>query len=381
MTMMPSIQENTIATDMLPPSKLAQHAHAEQRSSHQERWSEANMQQAIKTWKLTDVEIEQLRTLKGALSDVDHFKCTPHEVVRYIRGPKGYDQAEPIFRGMIDWRQNCDEDIDNMLDHYKPPRALYEYAASSLLAGVDHDNDPVYLERAGEMDGYGFVTRYESSTMRNDVIWRRELTASGAWINDYEKKHGHLPRQITVVYDLKGLSSRHMKKGVGAFFKEAVGYTADKYYGVAKRMIIIRAPSIFRMVWRIVQTFFAPEVRAKMVFAGKDHLATLREYMDIDILPPCINPDGHGQAARGFPPSFEAGLIPDDFDDSDELCSYSGNTAYSSFSSADSELTSSTTSNSSVSGKPLLKGSLKMSKCGKLFHLDLSSLTVFHHHK
>ena len=209
---------------------------AQQQKTHAERWSEENVQRAIQVWNLNSDEEQQLRSLKDGLSDpaVDHFKNTPHELVRFIKGPKGPTKAEEIFRGMIDWRMTSEEDIDTLLDDYKPPRALYEYAASGLLQGVDHDGDPVYLERAGDMDGFGLCQRYEPDVLLKSVVWRRELTASGAWIDDYEKEHGHLPRQLNVIYDLKGLNSRHMKKGVGAFFKEAVAYTQDKYYGVSK---------------------------------------------------------------------------------------------------------------------------------------------------
>jgi hypothetical protein len=219
---------------LMPPSNRAEHTHESRHMSHSERWSESCVQEAINTWKLTGEETQQLQSLKTALADVDHFKSTPHDLVRYIRGPKGFAQAETLFRSMINWRLNSTENIDNMLDEYKPPRALYEYAPSGLLQGVDKDGDPVYLERAGDMDGFGFVTRYDSETMLRDVVWRRELTAHGAWVTDYVEDHGHLPRQITVVYDLKGLSSRHMKKGVAAFFKEAVSYTSERYYGVSK---------------------------------------------------------------------------------------------------------------------------------------------------
>lgn len=209
--------------------------------SHSERWSEDNVQQAIRIWNLNDEEVQQLRLLRETLADpeMDHFKNTPHEVVRYIKGPKGPSQAQEMFRGMIQWRKNSEENIDTMLDDYKPPRALYEYAASGLLQGVDKDGDPIYLERAGKMDGFGLVQRYEPDELLKSVVWRRELTASGAWIDDYEREHGHLPRQLNVIYDLEGLNSRHMKKGVGAFFKEAVAYTQDKYYGVSKVCSII----------------------------------------------------------------------------------------------------------------------------------------------
>jgi CRAL/TRIO domain len=135
-------------------------------------------------------------------------------------------------------------------------------------------------------------------------------------------------------------------------------------------MIIIRAPTVFRMVWRIAQGFFAPEVREKMIFAGKDHMETLDKYMDRRILPACICPEGQGQAARGFPPSFEGGLIPTDFDDNDDSSSHGGNTIQSSLSSCESSDEHSATGSPKVLGTSLMKGTMKLSTCGNMFYLD-----------
>jgi len=377
---------------------------AQYQQSHSERWSEENVTEAIRVWDLNSEDEAELRSFKNRLSDkeVDHFKNTPHGLVYFMKGPKGPDVAEEMFRGMIAWRKTSHEKIDTMLDDYQPPRALYEYAASGLLEGVDKMGDPVYLERAGDMDGFGLCQRYEPDVLLKSVVWRRELTSTGAWIDEYKNKHGHLPRQLTVVYDLKGLSSRHMKKGVGAFFKEAVSYTADKYYGVSKRMIIIRPPTIFRMVWRVVQSFFHPAVRDKIVFADKDYMKTLHLYMDRSILPPSVYAPGTGTAARGFPPKFEGGLVPVDFQDS----SYSSfekrpRTATSDSSGGTVRTFRSGASGSSLSSdddddqpqqqqqheqppklqrdvgvlsRSLLQGSLMLSKCGTVFELDIESV-------
>ena len=334
--------------------------------SHEERWSEERVHRAIEVWGLNGQEAEQLRSLKDRLSDVDHPKNTPHELVKYIKGPKGYDKAEEVFRNVIQWRR--DFGTDTILEDYKPPKILYEYVSTAMLRGVDHEGDPVYVERAGALDALGLVRRYDQEALRKHTVWLRELTASGPWRQDYEHEHGHQPRQLTIVFDLEGLSSRHVKKEVIPIFKDFVAYTADKYYGVSKRMIIIRAPAIFRMVWRIAKHFYDPEVQKKMIFASKDYLSVLEQYMPLSILPPCINPTGHGVTARGFPPNLNGGVIPDDVEDDDNASKTSKTTqwsanrsSYSFDSSCDDimeEQTKTQPSSVAVSCKPLLKGSL-----------------------
>lgn len=333
--------------------------------SHEERWSEDNIARAIEVWKLNDEEKRHLRNLKHKLSNIQHPKNIPHELVKYIKGPKGHDKAEEIFRNMIEWRREFG--TDTILDEYKPPYILYNYIATSMLKGVDYEGDPVYVERAGVVDGVGLVKRFDKEALLKHTVWLRELTASGVWRQDYEREHGHKPRQLTIVFDLHGLSSHQAKKDVINVFKELVSYTADKYYGVSKRMIIIRAPAIFRMVWRIAKNFYDPEVQKKMIFANKDYLGTIDQYMDRDILPPCINPKGHGVTARGFPPKLEGGLIPASLEvDDDEIDTkatqptYNRSTAASFDSSSDSlaEDEPSSSAGVAICCKPLVKGLL-----------------------
>ncbi len=47
-----------------------------------------------------------------------------------------------------------------------------------------------------------------------------------------------------------------------------------------------------------------------MIFAGTDYLDELSKWMDIDVLPRCINPNGHGETAIGMPKTMDCGIIP-----------------------------------------------------------------------
>lgn len=69
-----------------------------------------------------------------------------------------------------------------------------------------------------------------------------------------------------------------------------------------QRMIIIRAPSIFRYVWAVAKHFFRQSARNKMIFASKNYVEVLDNYIDRHVLPPSIAPGGYGQVAIGQPP-------------------------------------------------------------------------------
>lgn len=69
-----------------------------------------------------------------------------------------------------------------------------------------------------------------------------------------------------------------------------------------QRMIIIRAPSIFRYAWAVAKHFFRQSLRRKMIFASKNYLRVLDEFVSRDVLPPSIAEGGIGKVAIGMPP-------------------------------------------------------------------------------
>ena len=84
------------------------------------------------------------------------------------------------------------------------------------------------------MDGYGLLSRYGREKLMKHIIWSRELASRGRWIEEYEQKMGRPPTRLTIVYDLQGLSSRHMKPGVLPFLAESMRITQQRYNGLAK---------------------------------------------------------------------------------------------------------------------------------------------------
>ena len=221
--------------------------------SYEERWSDAHFQKVATAWKLTDEEQKQLRLLQKQLRDVTSWKNNPLDIVRYLRGPGKFETVEPKFRAMIAWREQ--QGADRLLEDYRPPKALLWYIPSAILKGYDKDGDPIYLERGGVMDGVGLVQRFHQDDVVKHVVWLREIGTRGDWIQDYERTTGRTPSQVTIIYDMQGMSSRHLKAGVIPLFKDIVAMNQTRYCGLAKRIILLRAPSIFQFIWNIAKHF------------------------------------------------------------------------------------------------------------------------------
>lgn len=277
------------------------------------RWSLKNLQYIRTLWSLSDEQYQELSLMKDKLADIDHFKNNPYEVTRFVTGPQGFDHAERLFRECIAWR--IENNVDEMLETYKPPQILLDYLPSAILAGTDKEGDPIYLERGGAMDGPGFLTRYGREKLMKHIIWSRELASRGRWIEEYERKMGRPPTRLTIIYDMQGLNSRHMKAGVLPFLTESMRITQQRYNGLAKKMIIIRAPPIFNVIWGLCKYAFPQNAVKKMVFSGpNNYLEVLDNYVDRQVLPPCIFAEGKGGVAIDMPRRLEGGRIPPEDD-------------------------------------------------------------------
>ena len=263
-------------------------------------WGHKNMTAIRQAWKLSYEQEEQLWELQRRLADVNHFKNEPDTVLKFMMAPTGFNAAEGLFRKMLAWRK--ENNVDTILQDYRPPQKLIEHAHSTILYGADKDGDPIFVERGGALDAIGILEEYGREEMIRTGIFIRELHSRGAWIDEFEKRKGGKMKAVTVVYDLKGLSSKHMNRKVLDLFGEMMKITQDYYPGPFKRMIIIRSPAIFPYVWAIAKNCIRKTARDKMIFPScKTYLKVLDQYIDRHVLPECIVEGGEGSPAYGLP--------------------------------------------------------------------------------
>ena len=269
-----------------------------------DRWSEDKIQEVVELWALSKEDEQNYRDLHHKLADIDHFKNDPHVVIRYMTANWGYKGAETAFRNMMQWREA--NQIDELLKEYSPPQMLLDGCPSAMLRDYDRDGDPIYVERGGAVDTVSLLKHFSREELLRFAHWQRERNTYGIWLNDYEERQGRKVKNITIIYDLKGLSIHHMNPKALELFKELMRQTQLYYPGPIKRMIVIRAPKVFQLVWNVVKHFFPPQARAKMIFAGNsNYLEALQPYMDSDVLPPCLYEKGSGDVAVGMMQSLD----------------------------------------------------------------------------
>lgn len=274
-------------------------------------WDEVNVESVCRLWDLSSDEKASFLELKDRVDDVDYpLRNNPSHLVRFLKArPGNLDAAEEMFRKMVEWRLK--NRADQILEEFKPSDELMKYYPGAVLIGVDREEDPIFVSRMGATDAAGMLNKYGQEYMVKHAIWLRECVTTGKWIQDYEKKYNKPVKRVTIIEDLHGLGMAHANRQLISLYGEIMRLDQDNYPESAKKLIIIRTPAVFRMVWSIVKHFFDPGVVAKMTFCGpSDYSCVLEKLIDLEVLPKEIVPQGKGSAVAGMPSCFEGGKLP-----------------------------------------------------------------------
>lgn len=270
-------------------------------------WS--NIAWYIDYYELSSEQEAKLLDLKQRVCHVTHIHNTPMWLIRYlITKQYNVDAAEAMMIKTVKWR--VENGVDTILTDYKPPAGLQNKYPGAILKEADKEGDPIFINRTGVTDLPGLVDTYGTEELLKYEVYRRESVMVGPWIDEWEKKKGRPVRAAILIEDLHGLSRHTLASRALKYYGQVTELDGAYYSEINKKIIIIRAPTVFRMAWSIVKRFFDPHIVDKMEFCGdKDYLQVLEKYVDLEVLPPCIYPQGHGEAVDGHPKNFEGGRV------------------------------------------------------------------------
>mmetsp|Transcript_16734 Transcript_16734/g.25616 ORF Transcript_16734/g.25616 Transcript_16734/m.25616 type:complete len:356 (-) Transcript_16734:776-1843(-) len=266
-------------------------------------WADEKVEKVVKLWKLTDAEKEQLLKMKEKISDIKHWRNRPDEVVRFVRARSGKPKAaEDWFRKSTKWRGNHKPCPDTIFDTYKPSEKMLARHFATVLDGLDKEGDPIQFSRKGILDPAEILRCFGKEEIVTHSYWLREVFTRGEWQKEYEKRTGHPVGQFLIIEDFKGLTRKSFSPKTQSVLKEFTKHGQQNYPEMVKKVIIVRAPPIIRVIWNIAKHFFKPNVVKKMVFVGpKDYKKVLSEYVDLKVLPKCLFDEGEGKPWPGMP--------------------------------------------------------------------------------
>jgi hypothetical protein len=267
-------------------------------------WSEEQIENVSRSWGLSVQQKAALVQLGERLrQDLPlHPNNTEVQVIRFLEDRSwNVNAAERMFRKSMEWREQFG--ADSVFLHGRPPQAIIDNIPGTILKDWDKEGDPIFMDCSVDAKNLEeIIDHYGSDMLVRHAIWMREMIVNGKWHDAYELQQGRPVRQILIIADLNGLTRRHLNRKILSVFGTIMRVTQDNYPGLPKKIVLIRAPAVFRLLWSLIKHFFDPPIVAKMVICGHENYRhVLAEYVDLKVLPRGIVPEGEGAAIAGMP--------------------------------------------------------------------------------
>ncbi|KAM9780323.1 LOW QUALITY PROTEIN: SEC14-like protein 1 [Neosynchiropus ocellatus] len=199
------------------------------------------------------------------------------------------DKARELLCQSLTWRKQ--HQVDFLLDSWERPQLLQDYYSGGWHHH-DRDGRPLYILRLGQMDTKGLLR-----ALTEEVLLRQVLTIIEEGLQRCEENTRVFGRPIscwTCLLDLEGLNMRHLwRPGVKALLR-IIEVVEANYPETLGRLLILRAPRVFPVLWTLVSPLIDENTRKKfLVFAGNDYQGPggLENYIDRAIIPDFLGGD------------------------------------------------------------------------------------------
>jgi hypothetical protein len=261
--------------------------------------------------KLEPMQESRLVQLKKCMSELQKGKAPSDPVMlRFLRAREfSVEKAREMLTASLVWRKK--HGVDKILSEYQIPAVVRDYFPGGWFH-EDREGRPVYHLRLGQMDVKGIIRSIGEEGLTKLVL---HICEEGLRLSE-ESSH-KLNKPITtwsMILDLDGLNMRHLwRPGVKALL-HIIEICEANYPETLGRVLIIRAPRVFPILWTLVCPLIDETSRGKFLFyAGTegghrgDNFAMspggLRDYIPEDCIPDWLG----GPANTGIP---EGGLVP-----------------------------------------------------------------------
>ncbi|XP_051995931.1 SEC14-like protein 1 [Xyrauchen texanus] len=253
--------------------------------------------------KLTPFQESCLIRLRQWLQETHKGKIPKDQhVLRFLRSRDfNLDKAKEALCHTLTWRKQ--HQMDFLLDTWLCPQLLQDYYTGGWHHH-DKDGRPLYILRLGQMDTKGLVRTLGEETLLRHVM---SINEEGLRLCEETTKIFGKPISCwTCLVDLEGLNMRHLwRPGIKALLRiiELVGANYPETLG---RLLILRAPRVFPVLWTLVSPFIDENTRKKfLIYAGNDYQdpGGLVDYINKDFIPDFLG----GDCLCDVP---EGGLVP-----------------------------------------------------------------------
>ncbi|XP_027034338.1 SEC14-like protein 1 isoform X2 [Tachysurus fulvidraco] len=252
---------------------------------------------------LTPLQESCLIRLRSWLQETHKGKIPKDQhILRFLRARDfNMDKAREILCQSLTWRKQ--HQVDYLLDTWSSPQVLHDYYTGGWHHH-DRDGRPLYILRLGQMDTKGLVR-----ALGEESLLRHVLSINEEGLRRCEENTKVFGRPIscwTCLVDLEGLNMRHLwRPGVKALLR-IIEVVEANYPETLGRLLILRAPRVFPVLWTLVSPFIDENTRKKfLIYAGNDYQGPggLVDYIDKEVIPDFLG----GECMCEVP---EGGLVP-----------------------------------------------------------------------
>ncbi|XP_004864894.1 SEC14-like protein 5 isoform X1 [Heterocephalus glaber] len=252
---------------------------------------------------LTPMQESCLIQLRHWLQETHKGKIPKDQhILRFLRARDFHlDKAREMLCQSLSWRKQ--HQVDLLLQTWKPPVLLEEFYAGGWHY-QDIDGRPLYILRLGQMDTKGLMKAVGEEALLQHVLSVNEEGQKRCEGNT--RQFGRPISSWTCLLDLEGLSMRHLwQPGVKALLR-MIEVVEDNYPETLGRLLIVRAPRVFPVLWTLISPFISENTRRKfLIYSGSDYQGPggLVDYLDRDVIPDFLG----GDSVCNVP---EGGLVP-----------------------------------------------------------------------
>ncbi|OCT64502.1 SEC14-like protein 5 isoform X2 [Xenopus laevis] len=252
--------------------------------------------------QLTPMQESALIHLRQWLQETHKGKIPKDEhILRFLRARDfNMEKAREMLCQSLSWRKQ--HQVDYILQNWRPPRVLEEYYAGGWHYH-DKDGRPLYILRLGQVDTKGLV-----KALGEEAILRHVLSINEEGQKRCEESTHLFGRPIwswTCLVDLEGLNMRHLwRPGVKALLR-IIEVVEANYPETLGRLLIVRAPRVFPVLWTLVSPFINENSRQKfLIYSGNNYQGPggIADYLDKEIIPDFLG----GECMCNIP---EGGLV------------------------------------------------------------------------
>ncbi|CAH0692089.1 unnamed protein product [Spodoptera exigua] len=253
--------------------------------------------------ELSPMQESRLLQLRKWIADLQKGKVpSDTTLLRFLRARDfNVEKAREMLSQSLLWRKK--HQVDRILSEYETPDVVKQYFPGGWHHH-DKDGRPLYILRLGQMDVKGLL-----KSIGEDGLLKLTLHVCEEGLKLLEEATNsseHAVQSWCLLVDLDGLNMRHLwRPGVRALLR-IIQIVEANYPETMGRVLIVRAPRVFPILWTIVSTFIDENTRSKFLFyGGKDYL---QPGGLLDYIPKELIPDFLGGPCKSF--VHEGGLVP-----------------------------------------------------------------------